>query len=813
MLSDLRLAALRLWAAPVSTVVAIGCLALGLAAAIMVYSVIAQVVLRPSSIANADEVRLLELEVRAGAQAQRLSHWSYPAYEALRDSLAPEYAAIAVTRNPLWLTLATADGAERIRTEIVSPGYFSALGVAPALGGDLAAQPGTTADARIWLSHVLWRDGYAADPGVLGREVLLQGMPFVVAGVLPAGFHGISEQAAAYIPMSAAPAVTFANRLKGAMSFWHAVMVVPQAGQAAALDARLAAAGPRIRDAIDMQLAGARADIAVHAQSWTSLRVDPLLQQTASAVGWGIALLLAIVAVNLILLALARQDQRRREFGVRISLGAGRASLLRLLAAEMLLMFGGGLLLAWLLSSAGLALFARFDDLVRVGAFGLADVRVGWASLGFGCVLALLVLLSVLAGPARAAMRLSAAHALRPSPPARGLGNRRWLAGTQFALATMLLIGAGYAATAAWRALQAPLGFDPQQLLSSQIAMPNALQPADGVGGFLTRLTSALSVAPGVERAATAACLPLSGGCDVVNLEAVPRVDDSEWSVQLNMVSGDYFAALGVPLREGRYLDAGDRSDAPAVALLSASAASRYFPNGSAIGSRVNVSIGFPEDAAGATVVGVVGDVAGSELDADAEPMVYLSALQTAYDDNMVIVQARDGIDATSLAPTIAATLREVQPELALWDTATMEQRLDGLTARRRLVAALTAALAGLSLLLAGTGVYAVFDLLVRRRQREFGVRLALGASRSMLRRKVLVDACLTAGIATTTGVVLGLVAMSVLASRLPGTEKAPLPVLAMVVALMAATAVLASWWPAHRAAKADPTAALRHDG
>ena len=813
MLSDLRLAALRLWAAPLSTVVAIGCLGLGLAAAIMVYSVIEQIVLRPSSIARADEVRLLELELRAGGQQQRLASWSYPAYEALRDALAPEFSAIAVTRHPLWLTLATAGGAERIRTEIIAPGYFSALGVAPALGGDLLASTPRDADARVWLSHILWRDGFAADPGVLGRQVSLQGMPFVVAGVLPAGFQGVSEQAAAFIPMSAAPMVTFANRLEGATSFWHAVMIVPDPGQAAALGARLAGAGERVRDAIGLRIGGEPAQVSLHTQLWSSTRVDPALRQTASAVGWGVALLLAIVAVNLILLALARQDQRRREFGVRISLGAGRLSLLRLLAAEMLLVFACGLLLAWLLGSVGLALLGNFGELVQVAGFGLADVRLGAASLGFGVALAALVLLSVLAGPARAALRLSASSALRPSPPARGLRNRRWLAGTQFALATMLLIGAGVAATAAWRALQAPLGFAPDQLLSSQIAMPDALQPADGVGGFLSRLTAALSAAPGVERAATAACLPLSGGCDSVSLEAVPRVDSADWSVQLNMVSGDYFGALGVPLREGRYLDQRDRADAAPVALLSASAASRYFPNESALGRKVKVSIGFPEDPAGATVVGVVGDVVDSDLDADAAPMVYLSALQTSYNDNMVIVRARAGIEASSLAPTVAATLRQVQPELALWDTATMEQRYQGLTARRRLVATLTAALAGLSLFLAGTGIYAVFDLLVRRRYREFGVRLALGAARSTLRHKVLADACITAGVATAIGSLLGLVALGVLANQLPGTDRAPLPVLATVIALMTITALLASWWPAYRASKADPLTALRHEG
>lgn len=813
MWSALRLAALRLTAAPISTVVAVGCLALGLAAAIVTYSVIDQVVLRPTSIPNGGDVRLLELELATGEERQRLASWSYPAYTALRDALSPDYRAIAVTRDPLWLTLTTGGGAQRIRTEIVSPGYFSALGILPMLGADLAGADTTSADTRIWLTHGLWRDSFGADPAVLGRQVLLQGMPFVVAGVLPTGFQGISEQSAAFIPMSAAPVVTFARRLLGATSFWHAVIIVPAAAQAQALDTRLAAVGPRVRDAIDMRVDGQLATVSVHSQRWADTRVDPVLRQTTGAVGWGVAVLLGIVAVNLILLALAGQDQRRREFGVRISLGAGRAALLRLMVAEMTLLFATGLMLAWLLGAAVLAALARFDGLVKVAGFGLADVHLGVASLGFGMLLACVVMLCVIAGPARAAWALTASNALRPNPPARGLGSRRWLAGAQFALATVLMIGAGYAATAAWRALQAPLGFDPNRLLTAQIAMPAALEPADGVAGFLTRFTEALQAAPGVERAATAACLPINGGCDTVNLEAVPRVDAADWSVRLNMVSGDYFGALGVPLREGRLLDARDRADAPAVVVLSASAASRYFPEGSALGRKVSVSIGFPEDPAGATVVGVVGDVVDTDLDAAAAPMVYLSALQSAYPDNMVIVQARAGIGADSLAPTMAATLRQVQPELALWDTATMEQRLDGLTAWRRLVATLTAALAGLSLLLAGTGVYAVFDLLVRRRQREFGVRLALGASRTSLRRRVLGDALTTAGIATAIGLALGMAAVNVLASRLPGLDHIPAAMPGIVIALMAATAALASWWPAHRAASADPMAALRQEG
>jgi putative ABC transport system permease protein len=811
-IANLRLAALRLWATPVSTLAAISCLALGLAGAMIVFTVMQQLVLRPTAIPAGDAVRLLDLEVGVGGQQQQLARWSYPGYEALRDSLAPEYAAIAMTVDPLWLTLSAGASTQRIQTEIVSPGYFSALGVKPALGVDLSPSDSTAVDARVWLSHTLWRDAFGGDAEIIGQQVLLQGKPFSVAGVLPAGFKGISEQAAAYIPMSAAPSVTFANRLRGATSFWHSVMIVPASGTTAALDARLSTVGTQVRDAIGLRIDGELAEVSVHSRGWTLTRVDPVLRQTATAVGWGTAVLLAIVVVNLVLLALTRQDQRRREFGLRISLGAGRVALLQLVVAEMLLLFGSGLLLAWLLGGAGLATLARYGDLVSVGGVGLDDLHLGAASAGFGVALAALVLALVLAGPARNALALNATSALRANPPSRGLGSRRWLAGTQFALATALMIGAGCAATAAWRALQVPLGFDPSQVLTSQVALPDASLPADGVAGFLTRMTATLALAPGVQRAATAACLPIRGGCDFINLEAVPRVDDADWPASLNMVSGDYFGALGVPLIEGRYLDQRDRANAPAVAVLSASAAQRYFPQGTAIGRKISVSIGFPEDPAGATVIGVVGDVLDASLDEAAAPMVYLSALQTNYPDNMIVLQAHAGIDAQSLAATLSTSLRQVQPELALWDTATMEQRHDGLTARRRLVATLTGALAGLSLLLAGTGVFAVFDLLVRRRQREFGVRITLGASQASLRRSVLLDALTTTGIATAVGLILGVFALIALASQLPGMPTTPIPVLAAVLVLMTATAALASWWPARKAARADPVITLRQE-
>ena len=814
MLIDFRHAVSRSLRSPLATVVSAAGLALGLAATMTVYAVVDTLVFRPSAVPEAGRVELLELELAAAGQQQRLAHWSYPAYVALRDALAPDVQAHAVTREPLSLTMTASGGSRRIATELVSPGYFTALGASPALGVDLREPVGgEPQDRRVWLSDSLWQEQFGGSPSVIGSAMTLQGIAFTVAGVLPRGFAGLSEQAQAWVPISAAPAVTFARRLESPTSFWHGVFIAPDAAQTQALDGRLEIASVRVRDAIGMRIGGEAARVSLARRAWLEQRVDPVLRGATGAIAACAALLLAIVAVNLVLLALARQDERRRELGVRVALGASRAALLRTLVGETLIVAVLGLAGAWALTVAGAAWLGRFGDLVRVGGANLADLRVGAGTVAIGLAGAALLAAVVLAGPARATLRLSAPHALGARDEGRRLHGRRWLAGVQFALATTLAIGAAFSALAAWRAVQAPLGFEPARVLTAQAAVPAALTPSDGIGGFLQRWTEALRPQPGVEATAAAACLPVRGGCDSVLMEAVPKISAEEWPVGLNMVGGEYFEVLGIPLLEGRVLDARDAADAPPVAVISATAARRYFGDRPALGQRIRVSMGFPEGEGGALVVGVVGDVLGTELEAEAAPMVYLSVAQASYNDNYILVRARPGVAAGSLAPAIAATLSRVQPELALWDVASMEERFDGLTAKRRLVAGLVATLAGLAVLLAATGVFAVFNLQVQQRRREFGVRIALGASRGAVRRMVLADALGVAGVATAAGIGFGAVAMQGLAARLPGLDGARWPVLSGVALAMAAIALVAGWWPARRASRADPMAVLRQDG
>lgn len=811
MSADFRHAALRLWRTPLSSLVVVLTLALGLAAAMCVHAVLDRL-FQPSALPAAGRVQLLDLNLRAGAEQQRLANWSYPAFAAARTALAPRLQAVAVTRQPLAMTLGWQGAAQPVQVELVSGGYFEALGTPVTLG---AALPDPAADAledrRVWLAHALWRQMFGGSPEVLGQTVRLQGLEFAIAGVLPEGFHGLSEQAALWVPMNAAPALTFARRLSGATSFWHAVFITSASG-ASALEAQLAAAAVPVQEVLDMRLGGTPVTVDVLARSWSEQRVDPVLRHAGIAVALCVGLLLAIVLLNFGLLSLARNEQRRRELGVRRSIGATRAVLLREGLSEPLLLAVAGWVAACGLAPSVLAWLAGFGGLLGASGRGLAEVELGSASLWLGGGLALGMLIVVAALPLRTLWRRESALLVAADGQRQWRG-RRWLAALQFALATALMLGAGVAAQTAWRAVQAPLGFQPDGVLSAQLAMPAALQPSDGVAGFLARWQADAQALPGVQAAASAACLPLRGGCDQVLMAAVPRAADADWPVELNMVGGDYFGTLAIPVLEGRVLDARDDAAATPVAVLSAAAARRYFPDGRVLGQRIKLSMGFPEDPAGALVVGVVADVRATSLDAAAPPLVYLSALQANYDDNVLLLRARAGLEEDALAPLLAQSLARTQPGLALWDVRSMDARFAHLTAQRRLLAGVVSGVAALAVLLAAGGVYAVFNLLAQRRRREFAVRLALGACAGAVRRSVLREAAGTAVPAIAAGLLLGGVAVQWLGSQLPAIGSLPAVLVLAVALAMGLLALLAGWGPARAAARTDPMVVLRQQG
>jgi predicted permease len=564
---------------------------------------------------------------------------------------------------------------------------------------------------------------------------------------------------------------------------------------------------------IEPRRAGAPTRVGLDTTRWVDTRVEPALTAAIAGIAACAALGVAIVTLNLVLLALARLELRRDELAIRSALGARRADLFGAVAADLVLIFLPALAAAWLLARLGLVALASAAPSLRFGAVTLSDLELGWDSAALLLALAAAMLIATLVVPALAVRRATGAAAPKSRDGARAGRAQRAIAAVQFALATALAIGAAVAGGAAWRAITTPLGFDPSGVLSAQVSIPSALAPADGTAGFLARMKVAMAALPGVASAASAACIPIQGGCDNVTIESIPKVSGDDWPVALALVDGDYFRTLAIPLRSGRVFDAHDDAAAAPVVVLSESAARNYFPAGDAIGRRLAISVGWPERPEGATIVGIVADVLGATLDDRAEPAVYVPSAQLAYDDNYLLLRATPGVDARSLLTGLTRELARVEPRLALSGATTMTQRFDDLTARRRVAALLIAALATLAAVLAGSGVFAVFALSVRRRRREFAVRMAVGASAASLRRGVLGDSITLAVGAAFAGLVLGAAAAKALATVLPAARAGDAGIYALVAAAMTLIALAASWWPAREAARVEPMRLLARDG
>lgn len=809
---ELRQAASRLRRTPALLSAAILSLGLGLGASAVVFETARQLLLARPALPRVEAVT--RLSITQPATGLHSANWSYPAYLAVRDALAPDFQPIAYTAQPLHYTLQGEGGPRRVAAEFVSAGYFEALGIVPQRGRAIAPLDDAVGEGAqvVVLGDALWRDHFGASEVAIGQSVRIDGQSFSVIGVLPAGVHGLSERADLWMPMAAAPALTFANRLKGELSFWHAVFVAPDSAVGGRLDARLAAAAQAMTRTIDFRPAVGDAPVSLVAENWLSTRVDPVFAASFGLIAACVGLLLVLVASNLILLLLARVETRRGELAMRVALGAGRLRIVATLGYEILVIGAGGVMLSVAVAIAGAQALSRYGDMVKVGEFGLDRLQIGASTAAFAAALCVLVLLTALAGPARRALALSAGGALaaRLDPP-YAQARRRWFAGGQVFVATVLAVAAGFAALTVWNALALPLGFAPAQVLTARVSLPNATLPEDGVVGFLQRVQLQLGSQPGVDAVGVANCLPIRDGCDRVML-SIDGAAEAERAIAINMVGGDYFGAMSIPLLAGRWLDARDDAGTAPTVLLNANAVARYFGDRDPLGARISISAGWPEQETWARVVGVVGDTLGGELASTREPLLYLPIAQFNYGENYIVVRAAAGREAESMAPLLERTVRTTEAGIVAYDVATMDMRFGAMTARRELAGSLLAGLAGLAVLLAAAGVYAVFELLVQRRRREFGVRLALGANASALQRAVTREGVGIAAICAVSGaLVAGAIAWK-LGAQIPGIAfDSPLPYAGALLFTLGASA-LACWLPARSAARTEPMAALRHD-
>lgn len=746
---------------------------------------------------------------------------------------------------------------ERLAGLAVSGGFARTLGVGAALGRTLEAgddRPG--AAPVVVLAHRTWRTQLAGDPHVVGRAVVLDGVPHTVIGVLPPALDAVAEVGAFWVPLALAPSQR--------TNFTPYLTLVGRLREGASVDAAARELGAR---AAALPLVGATPPAAGR-RATVAVQATPLLRALTDGVRRPLLLLLAatlavlgIAAANVTTLVLARTLARRRELAVRAALGAGRARLAGELTAEHLLL--GALAAAVALPVAALLATtiarAAGEALPRAALVGaaVADGRTLavalLAALGsaLACALAAIRQLRTLDGaaaatsgaggdagsPLLAALRDGGA---RGATSAQGARWRRALVGGEVALALVLLVGAGLLLRSAWALGRVAPGYDAEGVLTARLALPARDYPTvpRAVAGFDALLAAARGT-PGVGDAALVSRVPLGGSTTGVDVATLDRVSDARARipVALRAASDGYFRTLRIPLLAGRDLRAADRADAPAVVVVNAALAHRLAPGvppARLVGTTLASDNGaFAEGGRPRplTVVGVVGDVREDGPRGDAGPALYVPLAQLPEEPweywiarELLLVAAPAGAAraggasaaddagdrALALAPALRRAAAAVDGRVPLYDVRTTGARLAEALAVERLTRALLLALGGVGLALAALGIHGVVLHDVRRRTREVGIRLALGAAPTDAVTLLVRDGMRPVLVGLAVGGAAAAAGAPLARALLYGVAPLDPPSVLGAVAVLAAVSLASCWWPARRLAAVDPALPLR---
>ncbi len=805
-LQDFRYAVRTLARTPGFTFAALVTLALGIGANTAIFSVVNTVLLRPLPYQDPDRLVMIGDRDSDGSA----SNLGYATFQDFRDRsrTVPEMAAIR-SWNP---TLVAGGEAERLSAMRVSWNYFAMLGVRPALGTAFTAAEDRPDQWHVLLlSDGLWRRRFGADPGVVGRTVLMNDVSYRVVGVMPASFEPLVsarfyQPAELWAPLGYDASLNYACRSCQHLKALGRIGAGANATQARAelntIRGQLAASYPSDYPPGDMAL--------VRLQDEIAGPVRPVLYVLLGAVG----LVLLIACANVANLLLARAMNRSREMAVRSALGAGRARLIRqVLTESVTLSLAGGTL--------GVALAA-----VMLGSVAtLAPVsipRVDRASID-PAVLGFALLLSVVTGvlfglvPALRVSResLQTTLALDSRASVGGSSNRArgLLVVGDLALALVLLASAGSMVKSVVRLMGVNPGFNTDRLLTLQFSLIGTRYREDAaVVAFVDSALDRIRAIPGVEAAAAAGQIPLGGNGDTWGFHIEGRIKPNpseDPAVERYSVTPDYFRVLGIPLLKGRVITYADRADSLQVLVISESTAKTLWPGEDPIGRRVR--IGDAATGPWRTVVGVAGDVRHASLAAPPTLQMYLAQAQVT--DSYLVLAVRERLAAASpSAPQIRAVFREMDPAVPIYAVATMEELAGKSVAERRFVMRVLGGFAALALLLAAIGLYGVVSYTVAQRTREVGVRMALGARPADILRLVLRSGATTVAAGLAVGVTGALLAMQSMRALLFDVSASDPATVAGAVGALSVVALAAHVIPARRALRVDPVIALRQD-
>jgi len=806
-LRDIKYSLRRLRKTPAFTAIVILTLALGIGANTAIFSVVNTVLLRP-------------LPYRAPGELVSIEHF----YPSLNNMEAPvsargfrdyrdktkSFESVAVENQTAANLTGTGDP-ERVPATRVSGDWFHVLGVAPLLGRPLQRdddQPGR--EHVVVLSHGLWTRLFAGDRAAVGKTIELNGETYQVVGVMPQNFRSFfAATADIFLPLALAPTAFNAGYTNEYLR----------------LVARLKPAVSLARAQAEMKLFAdnlKKENPNNFAPTWTlkvrtlddlsTGRIRPVLVVLLGAVGF----VLLIACANVANLLLARAAIRIKEIAIRSALGADRASLIRqLLTESVILAITGGVLGLALAQWSVKSVVALNPNLPRASEVGI-DVNVMIFTLFVSILTGLLFGLA----PALQTSHTNLQETLKDGSRSgaadfAGRNLRRGLVVAEVALSLTLLIGAGLLIKSVGRLQGVDPGFDPHNVLVFNLNLPAVKYPTDTAQQlFIQQLMPRLNSLPGVRAAGATSVIPFGGGWSTssFNIEnvVVPPGQNGPWG-DVRVVSPKFFDALRIPLKKGRLFNEQDIASSPPVTVIDEQFVKKYFANTDPIGKRITFGARRGQtDSTWITIVGVVGHAAHEGLDAEPRLHYYFPTSQTGLGG--ITVAIRTNSNPLTLLPAAREAVHAIDRNLPLAAVNTMDKLVESSVGQRKLSMILLGVFSGIAMLLASIGIYGVMSYSVTQRSRELGIRMALGAARGRVLALVVGQGMALAG----AGIVIGLAAAfgltRLLTSQLFGVGATDPATFTLVSALLVAIALLATLLPAMRATRVDPVVALRDE-
>lgn len=809
-MNELKFAVRQLLKNPGFTIVAVLTLAICLGANVSIFAVIDSILVRPLPFPESNQlVTMFNTYPKAGIERSRASLANY--YE--RRGNLPVFSEIAILRQDTAIVGETGATAPEPLLR-VSPEFFRVLGVSPVLGTTFTDEEMTyQTDGVVILTDSYWRHKFNADPKILGRQLRVDGLQKTILGVLPSNFRYLSSTPGLYLPLSSDPADRAIKRRHSNQDFDLIGRLKPGVSLAEAqaqIDLDNAAHAAEYPDAKLVADAGFRTLVRqLHADHVSSVRPMLLLLQA------GVFLLLIIGTANIINLLLIRASGRTREMAIRLSLGAGRRHVVRQIITETILLTSGGGACGLAVGAAGVRLLAVLGaNQMPLGAqitFGGREELGAMATAVLtGILIGGLIAWQTLRGNPASALHYESRTATT-SHAAQRL--RHCFIITQVALAFVLLTGGGLLGLSLKHVMSIQPGFPPDHTLTGRIALPWKSYPDWPQRlAFIDRLLEGVRRQPGVSAVGVINNVPFSGDNSTTAFAVkghIPRPGESIQAHYFYGVGGDVFAALGIPLREGRSLGSAD-SDRK-VCVVDEDFVRRYWPQGKAIGQRLFVGPTEGSDADAFTVVGVVGAMKQAGLTENQGQGAVYCPYQFRTDVNVFAV-IRTIQRPESFATTLQRVVRGTDPDLPVSDLRSMEVRIADTLVVRRSPALLAALFSVVALLLASIGTYGVLAYSVNQRRREIGVRMALGALPKQIGNQFLSMGLRLLAAGTLLGLAGAWATGVAMQSILFGVPPMPWTIVATAMLIMALVSLLASWLPARRAAKIDPIEALRYE-